>query len=106
MKAASLNELQKELATLPLKQVLEICSRLIKYKKENKELLTYLLFEARDEESYIKNIKNEIDFQFREMNRSNLYLAKKSLRKILRMINKFIRYSGEKQTEIELRIHY
>ena len=40
------------------------------------------------------------------MNKSNLYLAKKSLRKILRTINKFIKYSGNKQTEVELRIFY
>ena len=106
MKAASLNELQKELNSLPPKRVLEICSRLIKYKKENKELLTYLLFEADDEEAYKKSIREEVDKQFLEMNKSNLYLAKKSLRKILRTINKFIRYSGSKQTEAELRIYY
>jgi hypothetical protein len=106
MKAASLNELQKELSTLPPKRLLEICSRLIKYKKENKELLTYLLFEADDEETYKKSIKEAVEEQFRDMNKSNLYLSKKSLRKILRMINKFIRYSGSKQTEIELRMHY
>ena len=40
------------------------------------------------------------------MNSSNLYLAKKSIRKILRTINKYIRYSGSKETEVELRIHY
>lgn len=106
MKAASLNELQKELSTLPTKRILEICARLIKHKKENKELLTYLLFEAGDEESYKKSIKEEVDEQFRDMNKSNLYLAKKSLRKILRTINKFIKYSGSKQTELELRIYY
>ena len=106
MKAATLNELQKELSTLHPKRVLEICARLIKHKKENKELLTYLLFEAHDEEAYIKSIKRDIDEQFLEINSSNLYLAKKSLRKILRMINKFIRYSGNKQTELELRIYY
>ena len=106
MKAASLNELHKELATHPPKRILEICVRLAKHKKENKELLTYLLFEAHDEETYIKNIKEETETEFREMNKSNIYLAKKSLRKILRTINKFIRYSGSKQTEAELRIHY
>ena len=106
MKASSLNELQKELNTLERKEILNICFRLIKYKKENKELLSYLLFEAHDEEKFIMNIKSEVDLQFSEMNRSNLYLAKKSLRKILRMINKFARYSGIKQTEAELRIYY
>lgn len=106
MKASSLNELQKELATLPPKRVLEICSRLTKHKKENKELLTYLLFEAHDEESYIKNIKSEVDDQFSEMNSGNLYYVKKSLRKILRGINKFIKYSGIKETELALRIYF
>ena len=106
MRTSSLNELQKELTTLSSKQILEICSRLIKHKKENKELLTYLLFEAHDEERYKKSIKEEVDEQFSSMNKSNLYLAKKSLRKILRTINKFIRYSGNKQTEAELRIYY
>lgn len=106
MKAASLSELQKELTTLEPKRVLELCVRLMKYKKENKELITYLLFEAHDEENFIKIIKEETDRQFSEMNRSNLYVAKKSIRKILRMLNKFIRYSGLKETELELRIYY
>src|SRR5688572_2862182 len=106
MKAASLSELKQEIATLTPKQVIDICMRLAKHKKENKELITYLLFEAGDEETFIKNIKEETEAQFREMNSTNLYLAKKSIRKILRTINKFIRYSGSKQTEAELRIHY
>lgn len=106
MKAASLNELQKELLTLPSKRVLEICNRLIRFKKENKELLTYLLFESDDEQAYKNSVKTEIDSLFLAVNQSNLYLAKKSLRAILRMINKFIRYSGSKETDIELRIYY
>ena len=106
MKAASLNELQKELSALPSKKVLEICNRLIRFKKENKELLTYLLFESDDEQTYKNSVKAEIDTLFQSMNQSNLYLAKKSLRAILRMINKFIRYSGSKETDIELRIYY
>jgi hypothetical protein len=106
MKAASLSELKQEIATLTPKQVMEICMRLAKHKKENKELITYLLFEAGDEKSFIRNIQEETELQFKEMNSSNLYLAKKSIRKILRTTNKFIRYSGSKQTETELRIHY
>ena len=106
MKAASLSELKQEIATLPPKQVMKICMRLAKHKKENKELITYLLFEASDEKTFIRNIQEETELQFREMNSSSLYLAKKSIRKILRTINKFIRYSGSKETEAELRIHY
>lgn len=106
MKTASIHELQKELSALEPKQLKELCIRLAKYKKDNKELLTYLLFEAHNEKTYIKNIKEEIDILFEEMNRNNAYLTKKSLRKILRFINKFIKYSGMKQTEIELRIYF
>ena len=106
MKAASIHELQKELNVLEHKQLKELCLRLAKYKKDNKELLSYLLFEAHDEKAYIKNIKEEIDIFFVEMNRSTAYLTKKSLRKILRFLNKFIKYSGSKQTEIELKLYF
>jgi hypothetical protein len=106
MKAASLKELKAELSTLPPAQLIEVCMHLIKYKKENKELLTYLLFEAGDERSYIKKVELIIDALFDEMNRSSVYLMKKTLRKILRTTNKFIKYSGSKETEVELLIYF
>lgn len=106
MKSASISEIKKELSTLSSKELLEHCLRLAKYKKENKELLNYLLFEAGDEESYIESVKQEMDELFGEINRSNLYLVKKTLRKILRTTNKHIKYSGIKQTEIELLIYF
>ena len=106
MKAATIHELKQELVNLPHKELVELCQRLGKFKKENKELLTYLLYEAHDEEGYIKCIKKEIDEQFAEINLSHLYYAKKSLRKIVRMINKYCRYSGIKTTEIELHIYF
>src|SRR5690242_15139364 len=106
MKASTLSELKQEMSTLTPKQLLEICLRLAKHKKENKELITYLLFEANDEEAFIRSIKLATEEEFMMMNASNLYLAKKSIRKILRMINKFARYSGIRQTEAELRIHF
>jgi hypothetical protein len=106
MKPASLNELKNELKNLSSSQLMDVCLNLAKYKKENKELLTYLLFEAGDETSYIHEVKEIIDGIFRELNRYNLYLAKKALRKALRETNKHIKYSGKKQTEAELLIHY
>ncbi|MFA5973455.1 MAG: hypothetical protein WC780_13980 [Lentimicrobiaceae bacterium] len=106
MKAFSISTLKKELNTLPPVDVVDICLKLVKYKKENKELLSYLLFDANNELEYIRNIKEEIDLQFAEINLSHLYFAKKSLRKILKITNKYIRYSGHKQTEVELLIHF
>ena len=106
MKASTLAEIKKELVELKPSDVLELTLRLGRYKKENKELLTYLLFEAHDEAAFIRNIKADIDEGFSEMNRSNLHLVKKSLRKIIRLINKFVRFSGSREVEIESRIYF
>ncbi len=106
MKAATLNELKNELKILPQQKLLELCVHLAKYKKENKELLTYLIFESDDEGTYVNGVKEMIDEKFTEVNRYNLYQAKKSLRKILRETNKYIKYSGKKQTEVELLLYY
>ncbi|MGK7392710.1 MAG: hypothetical protein ACNS60_20310 [Candidatus Cyclobacteriaceae bacterium M2_1C_046] len=106
MKPATLPDLKKELKQLDHGQLLQLCLRLGRFKKENKELLTYLLFEAGDEQGYIASIKSEIDESMEELNTSNLYYAKKGLQKINRNLNKYIRYSGKKQTEAELLIHF
>ena len=106
MKAVTISELKKELAGLSSRKILEICLRLAKYRKENKELLTYLLFESDDEQEYIRKIRAEIDLQFEGINKSNLYYVKKSLRKALRITNKYIKYSGNKQTEVDLLIYF
>jgi len=106
MNTASSSDLKEELKTLKPAQLTELCLRLARFKKENKELLTYLLFEAHNEEGYIAGVKKEIDDLFSEINLSHLYFAKKSLRKIVRVINKYSRYSGIKQTEIELRLYF
>lgn len=106
MKSATIHELKQELLTVKPAELVDLCLRLGRFKKENKELLTYLLFEANDEHSYIRGIKEEIDGYFAEINLSHLYFAKKSLRKIARIINKYCRYSGSKTTEVELRIYF
>ena len=106
MKAASLKELRTELNTLLPLQVLDLCMQLAKYKKENKELLTYLLFEAHNEKAFINEVKTEIDSLFLDVNRTNVYQAKKTIRKILRTTKKYIKYSGLKQTEVTLLIYF
>lgn len=106
METTSLSEIKKELNTLTPKQLLDICTRLAKHKKENKELLHYLLFESANQQIFIDNVKAEIDEQFKNLNQSSFYLAKKTVRKILKTTNKYIKFSGIKETEIELRIYF
>ena len=106
MKAATVKQIKDELNERTPKELLEFCLRLSKFKKENKELLTYLLFEASDEMGFIEDLKVEIDDQFEQINRKNYYLIKKSVRKILTGIKKHIRYSKNTETEVELLIYF
>lgn len=106
MKAVSVKELKEELNNRSPKELRELSLRLAKFKKENKELLTYILFESNDEVSFVEGIKREIDQQFDEINIKTNYYIKKSLRKILRGIRKYARYSHNKQTEVDLLIYF
>ncbi len=106
METASISVVKKELKNLPPEELQLLVGRLAKFKKENKELLSYLLFEADNEQTFIQSVKEEIDEQFSNMNRSSFYLAKKTLRKVLKTTNKYIRFSGIKETEIQLLIYF
>ena len=106
MKPASINDIKKELSKHDREEIFEYCLRLVKFKKENKEMLSFLLFEEDDISNFITTVKNETELQFKEMNKSNTYFIKKSVRKILRNINKNIRFSASRLVEVELLIHY
>src|SRR5690554_7685397 len=67
MKTESIVTIKKELKHLPKEELLELCIRLGKFKKENKAMLSYLLFQADDEDGYIENVKSTIDELFEEM---------------------------------------
>jgi hypothetical protein len=106
MKAVSIKELKEELTNYTPKELRDLCLRLARFKKENKELLTYLMFESSDEVLYIEGIKREVDEQFELINRKSQYLIKKSFRKILRTLRKYARYSSKKETEVELLVYF
>ena len=106
MRAVTVKEISQELLNLTPKELRDLCIRLSRFKKENKELLTYLLFESSDEASYIESVKKEIDLQFDQVNRKSYYFIKKGLRRILLNTRKYIRYSLNKKTEIDLLLYY
>ncbi|SDW80379.1 hypothetical protein SAMN05444411_102209 [Lutibacter oricola] len=106
MKTATVKELKTELNYSSQAELIELCLQLSKFKKENKELLTYLLFEKSNEEGFIEDVKIEVDVLFTEINTNSYFYIKKSVRKILRLIKKYIRYSKKKETEIELLLYF
>ena len=106
MKAVSLKNIKDELNSLSSYELQELCLRLARFKQENKELLTYLLFESHNESDYIEAVKAFIDEHFELINTSSYFYIRKSIRKILTNTKKFIRYSQKKETEVELLIYF
>ena len=106
MKAVTVKKIKDELSYKNSAELIELCLRLSKFKKENKELLTYLLFEANNEELYIESVKVQIDDLFEQINTKSYFYIRKSVRKILTLTKKFIRYSQKKETEVELLIYF
>ncbi|HSC54787.1 MAG TPA: hypothetical protein VLC98_14240 [Phnomibacter sp.] len=106
LKAASIAEIKAELQTLPEEELLAICLRLARFKKDNKELLGFLLFDAHQIDHYTQELKTWIDEEFATVNTSNVFFAKKTIRKILRGINKYVKYTGSKEMEAALLIHF
>ncbi len=105
MKAVSLSELKKELQEIPQKELIELCVALAKYKKDNKEFLSYLLFDAHDKNAFVNEVKTEIDNQINTLkSHPNLYFVKKGLRKTLRIITKYDKYISDKALSADLHI--
>jgi len=106
MKAVTVKILKEELSHQSQKELMDLCLRLSKFKKENKELLTYLLFESSDEDAYIQSIKDQLDDLFENINTNSYFYIRKSMRKILTITKKYIRYSQKKETEVALLLYY
>jgi len=108
MKAASSKQIKDELSHKTSKELLAFCLRLARFKKENKELLTYLLFETEDEQSYIESVKEWMKEEFISINknRKTHYHTKKAVRQVLKNVKKYIRYSANKETEVVLLIGF
>ena len=102
MNAASIADLKKALVRLEQGELLEFCLRLARFKKDNKELLTYLLFLSGDQAEYANALCDEIDEQFHE----GPITYKKTLRKIIRWMDKWLRFSGDKETAIKVRLYF
>ncbi len=102
MKAATISQLKKELVKLDHDELLDVCLRMAKFKVESKELLTYLLLNADDEVGYSNDLCDEID----QLLCAAGQIHKKTLRKVVRWMDKSLRFSGDKETELQVRIHF
>ena len=106
MHTAALKYIKEEISQKSKKELENLCLQLAKFSKENKEYLTYLIFESQDEEGFIKGVKIEIDQMFDDLGNVSVHFAKKGIRKILARVKKYIRYSKKKESEVELLLYF
>lgn len=101
MRVERLSDIKKELRLLNNDDLVEICLRLAKYKKDNKELLSFLLYDADSPLTYAESVKETLTENFKNLSRSS-YTSTKELRKIIRLFTKHAKYTGSKEVEVEL----
>ena len=105
MKAAGLKQIKDEMQALSTSELQDLCLRLIKFKKESKELATYMIFYKNEEEEFVADIKNTLSEQFENINISTAYFAKKGLRKYLRLAGRYERYTQVDSSSLEIYLH-
>ena len=101
MRVEKLSDIKKELRSLNSDTLVEVCLRLAKYKKDNKELLSYLLYDVDSPLAYAEEVKSSLQISFDGLSRS-AYTSTKELRKILRLLSKHAKYTASKEVELEL----
>jgi hypothetical protein len=106
MNPASISDIKKQLKEKSQGELIDVVLRLAKYKKENKELLSYLLFDADDEAQFVADMRDEMSESFAVINTSSVFLAKKTIRKVARNAAKVVKFSSIKSTEVELYLHF
>jgi hypothetical protein len=99
-----LSDLKKELSELSKPDLIKLCLRVAKLKRENKELLAYLIFDSDDPLFYAQKLKPEIKEVFEQPFQHGYHFTK-SLRKTTRLITKYYRFTSNKQGETELLLY-
>ena len=106
MDTASIKQLKDTLSTLGREELIGLLFRMVKFKKENKELLTFLLFEADDLDAYVHEITLLIKDEFENYRLKTAYYKRKGCRRVLRMLKKYIKYATDKEVEVRLLLAY
>lgn len=96
-----LNELKKDVQGLPHPELVRLLMRMARLKTENKELLHYMLYYENDPLSYANELKQEVLLPFEEAFTHSRVLSKR-IRKSLKIIARFTRFSSNREGESDL----
>lgn len=102
MKIASLAEIKKDLKYLSDKELIEIIADLSKFSTDNKTFLYFRIFGKDDPALFKEMVQEELFQEFLKANRGNFHQAKKSAQMIRRKLNKFLKFTRDKSTKVDL----
>lgn len=101
MKTNGIAEIKKTIKNISQAELAEICLKLARFKKDNKEYIHFLLYEASDPLAYADDVKESLHDSLINLNR-HPSLKVKELRKHLRVLSRHIRYTSSLEVEITL----
>lgn len=102
MKIATLAEIKKELQHLSHKELIGLISDLSKFSTDNKLFLYFQLYGRDHPGLFSVMVQEELVHEFRNGNTRNAHYAKKSAQAIRRKLNKFLKFTKDKPTQIDL----
>lgn len=105
MKTQGLADIKKTIKNISHAELSEICLKLARFKKDNKEYVHFLLYEASNPLDYAEEVKESLLGPLTNLSR-HPSLKVKELRKHLRVLNRHIRYTSSSEVEISLLIWY
>lgn len=106
MKSESINNIKKKLLSLEPNELTLICLRLAKYKKESKELLSYLVFDSKDESQYVANVQQYCTEMIQEIKQKNSYIMIKNIRKTAKLVHKYMKFTENEVSKLEILIFF
>lgn len=102
---SNLSDIKKALKETDNERLIEMLLKLAKAKKENKTFLDYWLFEEQDKSNYIKYVKATVAEEFKGVN-PNPFFAKKTLRRIIKIVKNSAKLLHQPEHEIDLWLFY
>jgi hypothetical protein len=102
----SLADIKQELLHLSHSELIAITTRILKFKKENKELAEFILFHEKQEIEFIAKCKSGMSVMFKDVNQRSVFLAKKTIRKIARTNTKLYNFSKSPIVGISIASHF
>lgn len=102
MKTPGLAELKKELRQLSEQELVEVISALVKFSPDNKLFLYFQLFGRDHPQFFVDLVQEDLIMDFHNANTRNYHYAKKSAQVIRRKLNKYLKFTKDKTTKIDL----